>query len=315
MNKSACNQIMVFLTLCVFVMSSSSAISQEPKKQKTAIGNSSSTLFGDSDSSPIEVNADQGIEWQQDANVFIARGNATATRGTTVVRADELRAYYRDTQANTQTNTQANTQANAGASTDSPAIGNSEIWRLDAIGSVTITGPGWQASGGHSIYDVAGGVMILKDAAPITFVSGDDVITATKQMEFWNGKKMAVARGNATAIRADRKISADVLSAYIEDGANSKSTIERIEAFDNVKIVTSDTTTTSNRAAYNPPTGLARLDGAVTIQKGENRLAGCSADFDLNTGISRLKSCPGADGKDGRVKGILLPGANSGAIK
>ena len=302
MNKFAYNRIMIFLALCALVVFGDGAIAQETEKQKSETGNSVAGLFGDSDSSPIEVNADQGIEWQQDASVFIARGNATATRGTTVVRADELRAYYRNSQNKTDVNA-------------SSGMSNSEIWRLDAIGSVTITGEGWQASGGHSIYDVSAGVMILKDGSPITLVSGDDVITATKQMEFWNEKKMAVARGNATATKGDRKISADVLSAYLKSGAGNKDSVDRIEAFDNVKIVTPGSTATANRAAYSPPTGLARLDGAVTIQKGENRLNGCSADFDLNTAISRLKSCPGSDGKAGRVKGILLPGASSGAAK
>ncbi|MDH5488822.1 MAG: hypothetical protein OEX17_02720 [Rhodospirillaceae bacterium] len=302
MNKFAYNRIMIFLALCALVVFGDGAIAQETEKQKSETGNSVAGLFGDSDSSPIEVNADQGIEWQQDASVFIARGNATATRGTTVVRADELRAYYRNSQNKTDVNA-------------SSGMSNSEIWRLDAIGSVTITGEGWQASGGHSIYDVSAGVMILKDGSPITLVSGDDVITATKQMEFWNGKKMAIARGNATATKGERKISADVLSAHLKSGAGGKDSVDRIEAFDNVKIITPDSTASAKRAAYSPPTGLARLDGAVTIQKGENKLVGCSADFDLNTAISRLKSCPGGDGKAGRVKGILLPGASSGAAK
>ena len=49
---------------------------------------------GDSDS-PIEVYADDGIEWQQDALTFLARGNARAVRGDVTVYADELHAFYR----------------------------------------------------------------------------------------------------------------------------------------------------------------------------------------------------------------------------
>ena len=40
-----------------------------------------------------------GIEWQQDAQVYIARGNAVATRGTTEVHADTLIAHYREAKA------------------------------------------------------------------------------------------------------------------------------------------------------------------------------------------------------------------------
>ena len=45
--------------------------------------------FGDTTSDlPIEVQADEGIEWQQDGQVFLARGNARATRGEVSVHAD-----------------------------------------------------------------------------------------------------------------------------------------------------------------------------------------------------------------------------------
>lgn len=256
----------------------------------------SPSLFGGDDSTPIEINSDGGIEWQQKSGVFIARQNATATRGTTVVRADELRAYYRDGGS-------ANSDVAGGASAAS------EIWRLDALGSVTITGAGWKASGGHAIYDVAGAVIVLKDGNPITLVSGDDIITATKQMEFWNDKRLAVARGNAVAVRGDRQIKADVLSAHLEQVPGGQSRVRLIEAFDNVSVTSGESVATSNRAAYDVASGLARLDGAVVIVRGENRLNGCSADFDLGTGISHLQGCPGKDGKKGRVKGVLLPGA------
>ena len=257
------------------------------------------SLFSGDAATPIEINAENGIEWQQGGKVFIARGNATATRGTTVIRADELRAYYRS--GNNPTSNDAS----------DPTSGASEIWRLDAVGAVTITSPGWKASGGHAIYDVAGAVIVLKDANPVTLISADDTITASQQIEFWNDKKMAVARGNATAVRAERRISADVLSAYLETAPGGGNKVRRIEAFDNVKISTAESDATSDRAAYDLPSGLARLDGSVVIVRGDNRLNGCSADFDLGTGISHLKGCPGADGKNSRVQGILLPGAQS----
>ena len=37
-------------------------------------------LSKDSDE-PVEINADQGIEWRRDDQVYVARGNATAKRG------------------------------------------------------------------------------------------------------------------------------------------------------------------------------------------------------------------------------------------
>ena len=281
------NKPVMHMLLCLIVAISfmSDGVLAQTTNSKTH------SLFGGDDSTPIEINAENGIEWQQGKNVFIAHGNATATRGTTVIKADELRAYYRGGKDSTS--------------------GASEIWRLDAVGSVTITSPGWKATGGHAIYDVTSAVIVLKDANPVTLVSANDIITATGQIEFWNDKKMAVARGDAIAVRADRRISADVLSAYLETAPGGGNKVRRIEAFDNVKISTAESSASSNRAAYDLPSGLVRLDGSVIIAKGDNKLNGCSADFDLGTGISHLKGCPGKDGKKGRVKGILLPGAQT----
>lgn len=253
------------------------------------------SLFGGDNETPIEVTADGGIEWQRDASVFIARENATATRGDTIVRADELRAYYRQTDSDTN-----------------KEGGSSEIWRLDAIGHVQITAPGWLAEGGLAIYDVAGAVIVLKDANPIKLTSGEDIITATEQVEFWSDRKLAVARGNATAVRGERRIRADVLSAHFEPGPDGKDRVRLVEGFDRVQINTAGEQATSERAAYDVVTGLARLVGSVIIKRGENQLQGCSADLDLNTGISRLKSCPPKPGSpkgSGRVKGVLMPGA------
>ena len=52
--------------------------------------------FGGQDNGkPIDIEADDGIEWQQNNRVYIARGNARATRGQTTIFADTLMAFYR----------------------------------------------------------------------------------------------------------------------------------------------------------------------------------------------------------------------------
>src|SRR5262245_45290807 len=52
-----------------------------------------------SEDRPIAISATSGIEWQQDAQAYIARGSATAKRGTTEVYADTLTAHYRPIKA------------------------------------------------------------------------------------------------------------------------------------------------------------------------------------------------------------------------
>src|SRR5208282_5929332 len=53
------------------------------------------TISGPADNRPIAITAQSGIEWQKEAQVYVARGNAVATRGTTQVHADTLTAHYR----------------------------------------------------------------------------------------------------------------------------------------------------------------------------------------------------------------------------
>jgi len=242
-------------------------------------------LRGGEDGLPIAINASGGIEWNQEDNVFIATGPATATQGDMVLDADELRAYYRD-----------------------GAGGGSEIFRLDAIGNVRITSPGRVATGGRAVYDVDKSVVVLKDGNPVKLISGADIIIAKGQLEFWDKRSLAVARGGAQAARVDKRIRADVLTAHFSEGAGGKNQVELIEAFDNVRIDTANEQVFSERAAYNVPTGLARLTGSVKIERGGNQLQGCSADIDLNTGISRLNSCKGPDGG---VKGTTAGAAGS----
>ena len=51
---------------------------------------------------PVAIEADKGVEWRQNEQVYIARGNATAKRGDTSIRADALYAHYRKTADNRQ---------------------------------------------------------------------------------------------------------------------------------------------------------------------------------------------------------------------
>jgi len=199
-----------------------------------------------------------------------------------VLDSDELRAYYRAT-----------------------ATGGSEVFRLDAIGNVRITSPGRVATGGHAVYDVDKSVIVLKDGQPVKLTAGADVITADGQLEFWDERKLAVARGGAEAVRADKHIRADVLTAHFVTNNAGKSELGRLEAFDNVVITTAAEQVFAERAAYNVPTGLARLTGSVKIKRGDNEINGCSADIDLNTGISRMNSCEGgnASGTTGAASG------------
>lgn len=236
---------------------------------------------GDSDQ-PIEIYADNGIEWQQENLIFLARGNARAVRGEVTVFADELRAFYRER-----------------------ADGGTDIWRLDAFGHVRIQTEGETAYADKAIYQIDNKVLVLS-GGKVRLVSGGDEITADKQIEYWENKQMAVARGNAFAKRGNKRLRADVLAAYFRTDKKGENKIYRIDAFDNVKIVTDKNTATSSRAVYNVESGIATLTGSVKLVRGKNVLTGCSAEVNLNSGISKIFSCPAsAGGARKRAQGVL----------
>jgi lipopolysaccharide export system protein LptA len=256
-----------------FIIAMGIAIGASPSTQSQSLN------FGSGDT-PIEIDADNGIEWQQDGLMFVARGNARAIRGEVQILADELRAYYRKT-----------------------SDGATKIWRLDAIGTVRIKSAEGTAYGDKALYDVDNSILTIT-GKNLKLVSGEDWLTATDQLEYWEKKQMAVARGNAVSERNNKKLNAEILAAYFRKNKKNNTRIYRVNAFDAVKVITGKDEATSDRGVYNVESGIATLTGNVKIVRENNVLNGCSADVNLNTGISRLHSC--ATGKT-RVKGIFLP--------
>ena len=242
-------------------------------------GYSQSLNFGSGDT-PIEIFADNGIEWQQESLVFVARGNARAQRGEVEILSDELRAYYRKT-----------------------SDGATEIWRLDAIGTVRIKSAEGTAFGDKAVYDVDNSILTIT-GENLKLVSGKDWLTARDQLEFWEAKQMAVARGKAVAMRENKKLTANILAAYFRKDNKGETGIYRVDAFEAVNIITDKDTASSDRGVYNVESGIATLTGSVKIIRDKNVLNGCSAEVNLNTGISNLHSC--ATGGT-RVKGTFRP--------
>ncbi|MCK5777324.1 MAG: hypothetical protein KAH11_00940 [Rhodospirillales bacterium] len=254
----------------------------------TPVGTSAQSLSlgGVKGDQPIEVYAQDGIEWQQDGSLFVARGDARAVRGEVEVLSDELRAHYREN-----------------------AAGQSEVWRLDAIGNVRIVSDSETAYGDRAIYNADQKVLVVDGEKP-RLVSGQDTLTATQQLEYWELKKFAVARGNAVATRENKRVFADVLVAHLRPDQQGKTKVYRVDAYDNVRIRTERETATGDRGVYNVESGIATLTGQVRLVRDDNELRGCRAEVNLNTGISKLFPCQDGQGS-GRVKGSFVPNNRS----
>jgi lipopolysaccharide export system protein LptA len=274
---------------------------------------------------PVDVTATDGIEWRQTEQVVIARGDARAVRGGATVDADRLLARYRPSK-----NRGAAT-APAGTTPEATLGGSSEIWRLEAEGNVRISTATDTARGDRAVYDIDQAVLVLTGRA-LSLSSAQQVITARDSLEYWSGRRMAVARGDAVVVdrQDDRRIRADTLVAYfLEDApgtANASASarppppvrpaaatpgereapgagrIDRVEAFGNVEIRTATEVVRGDRGVYSPATGMARLLGDVRITRGDNQLNGREAIVNMRTGVARLVSSPG-----GRVQGLIMP--------
>lgn len=246
---------------------------------------------------PIEVVADRGIEWQQEDKRFIARGSARAVQGDVEVLADELTAHYRDKED-----------------------GGTDVYRVDAIGNVTIKSPGETATGDAAVYDFEQAVLVM-EGAPVTLTTVDGTVTAYDTLQYWEKENVAVAEGNATAMQDGQKLTADVLTARFKElangapqgsGAQRSGELSRIEGFGNVRLESKGDIVLGDRGRYDLDTGMATLDGNVRITSDRNQMSGGFAVVDTNKGISTLYAnateagVPGP-GNGPRVRALLVP--------
>src|SRR5437868_1676126 len=101
------------------------------------------------DNLPLQVQADSGIEWQQDQKLYIARGNAVAVRNGKTIKADILTAYMvktkpADSKAPARPGKASAPQSGTPTPTPVAAPGasptaESKISRVDAQGHVVVT--------------------------------------------------------------------------------------------------------------------------------------------------------------------------------
>jgi lipopolysaccharide export system protein LptA len=230
---------------------------------------------------PVEITAQEGLEWRQTEKALIAEGSVVLTRGTTKLQAHTVSAYYRDDTAGDR----------------------QEVYRVDASGSVQIASDGATGYGDNAAYDLDQGVFVLTGNEP-RLEATNLTVTASQNLEYWEQKKLAVARGGAVAESGNRKIVADILSAYVEPSGDDRSKLQRVEAIGAVVITTPDDTAKGQEAVYVAATGLATLCGEVEIRRGANVLRGKCAEVNLNTGVSRLV------GGGGNVTGLVQQEGN-----
>lgn len=260
----------------------------------SALAQSLSFSSKDSDQ-PIDVTADNGIEWRQNERLFIARGNAKATQGDVSVTADELTAHYRTTPG-----------------------GGTEVFRVDALGNVKMVSAAETATGGAAIYDFDKAVLVM-EGDPIMLTTAKGAVTANRTIQYWANERVAVAEGNAEARDEERRLQADRITAYFKEaapgakkGTPGDNELRLVQGEGNVRMTTAKEVIRGQRGEYNLESGVAKLDGSVNITKDNNQLSGAFAVVDTKAGTSRLFGSAreaGVSGPadDSRVKALLAP--------
>ena len=84
---------------------------------------------------------------------------------------------------------------------------------------------------------------------------------------------------------------------------DGSTTLYQVEADGHVEIWREDAYASASRAVYNLENQVAKLTGSVKITRGQNQLNGEIAEFDLNSGVSRIL---GGGGKP--VQSLIIPG-------
>jgi lipopolysaccharide export system protein LptA len=313
---------------------------------------------------PIDIEADDGIEWQQNNRVYIARGNARATRGQSTIFADTLMAFYRPvcspeaiaaaakrqaaqaaeeaqkaaasagkpgdkskpapaakpaaaptcpdpaTSASAKPAAKPSANAKPGDASDPVNGGATEIYRMEADGNVRIATETQTVYGDHAVWDVDQSLLVMT-GKHLKLETPRDTVTARDDLEWYDDKQLAVARGDAVAVREGKRLAGDVLTAIVEKDQNGSSHISRIDAQGNVLVSSLEQIARGDAGIYNVDTGIATLTGRVTLTKGDNELRGQYGVVDLNNNISRLLSSPPSakltEGSTPRVAGILMP--------
>ncbi len=231
---------------------------------------------------PVEIDASEGVEWNQEQKVYIARGNARAARGDTSISADSLIAHYRG-----------------------DATGRTDIYMVEAVGHVVVLSKDSRIVGDKAVYNLDTGSAILTGSG-LKASSKDQYVTARDSMEYWEKQNAVIARGNAVAVNAQQQVNADMLTGYFHADSTGTKKLYQLEGVGNVVITGKGSVVRAAKAVYNMDSDIATLEGGVKISRGKNQINGEHAIYNMRTGQAKMS------GGGGQVKTLLVPGSDAG---
>lgn len=246
---------------------------------------------------PVEITADDAIEWLRNDHVYRARGAAQAKQGDTTINADMLEASY------------------------DPAVGEQDIQTISAIGNVKIVSADRNITADKGVYDLKSGLLTLT-GSNIRLSAPDMYVTAQDKVTYNSTENKASAIGNAVIVTQERTLKAQQIDAWFSKDKNGSDNqknnktgnLKRATARGNVIIQTAKEILQANSADYNAVTQEAVVTGNVRLTQGENHLQGERAVVNMKNGVSQLfgGSSNTANGTSGgRVKALFFPGSKN----
>ena len=229
--------------------------------------------------SPVSIEADVSLEWDQTKHVYIAIGDAVVEQDDKRLRADEIIARY------------------------DPSSEGRDLTDVSATGSVVFVDGENIARGAKMNYRIDDQTYDLSGPKAIV-TSPRGIMTATGSIIYNDShiaNKQVIAIG-AAAYKDDngRVVKGERVIAFL----NEEGAIETINAEGNAKVVTpKGIVAVADRLNYVAATDRADLFGNVEIIDHDNIMRGARAEVEFGKEISRLLS----DKTGKRVTGVLKP--------
>ena len=232
------------------------------------------SAFANENINQLKVEAEKSIEYFEKQKIYVASGNAKASKGNIALNANKIKAFISETN-------------------------RSNISDIEAIGNVIIKSEDIIAKSDFARYDFFKKFILLKGNYQ-SVKSKEFKLQSKKFISFDDINKIAESEGDVRLfLSGPISISSKRISANFDKINNSLISASAIE---NVKIQTKSETITCNTAKYDSKTNIINLEGDVTIKRNNSILNGEKGFINLKTRKSKIESS-----KSQRVKGIFKP--------
>ena len=246
---------------------------------------------------PVDITADQTLEWHRNDQQYVANGHVVAVQGTSTVKADKMVADYRAKSAEKDSST-------------------GPIYQLTGTGHVILLSQDDnQAFGDKVVYNVDTSVGVLTGAHLIA-KTPDQTVTARDNFIYNSDSGQLTANGAARLVRPKEDgsgndvITADTMSAWFlrQDAAtggpapaaaptptaasSGKRHLDHMTADGHVVITTPTEIVHGLHSTYDAATKIATVIGQVRIDRGPNVMTGDRAIVNLDTNISQMIATP-----------------------